>query len=93
MLSDGDVATRVMRVARAIQSGRPYLLRLQLFPDGRCGFALNRKPLWIGNSTIPLDAPYRVVLQGKSVGNKMLVGRLKVWEGVKPGVNWAAAPR
>jgi hypothetical protein len=44
-------------------------------------------------SALPTAVPYRLVLQGKSVGNRMLVGRLEVWEGVKPGVDWAAAPR
>jgi len=76
----------------AVSTGRPWVLRLQIFPDGRCGLAVNGKPLLIAGSALPLDVPYRLVLEGKSVGTRMLVGRLEVWEGVKPGVNWARAP-
>lgn len=74
-------------------TGRPYVVRIQIFPDGGCGIAINGKALWAAPSRLPLDRPYRVVLEGKSVGTRMLIGPLTVWGGVKPGVPWAEAPR
>lgn len=96
--TDGPAGMRAVNFDRWIDVGptvalRPYTIRLQLFADGRCGLALNGRPLYVTPRTLPMSAPYRLVIQGKSVGNKMLVGRLEVWEGLKPGVNWAAAPR
>lgn len=96
--ADGPAPMRAVGFDRWIDVGpmlaaKPYTIRIQLFPDGRCGLALNGRALSVTASALPTAVPYRLVLQGKSVGNRMLVGRLEVWEGVKPGVDWAAAPR
>ena len=72
---------------------RPYTLRIQVFPDGSCGFALDGRPLYLSPAAPLGSAPFRLILQGKSVGNTMLVGRLEVWEGIKPGVDWSRVPR
>ena len=34
--------------------------------------------------------PFRVIIQGQSVGTEVLVGPLAIWSGVKPGVDWGA---
>jgi DNA-binding SARP family transcriptional activator len=69
-------------------SGRWYRLRLQIFPDGRCGAALDGRPLWISRRPIAIDRPFRVVLSGNSVGTRMLFGPAEVWQGVRDGVDW-----
>ncbi len=88
-----DAAGRDLPSRRRIAHGAPYVVRIQIFADGRCGLALDGQALWIAPSRLPLNVPYRVLLQGKSVGNRMLIGHLEVWAGVKPGVDWSRAPR
>jgi len=78
------------RVDPALRLGQWHRLRLQVFPDGRCGVALDGHPLGRDESPAVLDRLYRVVLQGKSVRTKILVGRLEVWEGVRGDVDWEA---
>ncbi|MGH9260233.1 MAG: hypothetical protein ACRD08_10120 [Acidimicrobiales bacterium] len=87
------LAGRTVEVDPMVSSGKPYRVRLQVFPDGRCGFALNGAALWRGGAPLPLDVPYRVVLQGKSVGTRMLAGHVEVWEGVRADVDWDALDR
>lgn len=73
---------------RASLEGRWYRVRVQLFPDGRCGVAVDGRPVWVSGSTLPLDRPFRVVLHGNSAGTRMLFGPLEVWEGVRGDVDW-----
>lgn len=68
--------------------GRWYRMRVQLFPDGRCGVAVDGRPVWVSGSAIALDRPFHVVLQGNSDRTRMLVGPLEVWEGVRGDVDW-----
>jgi DNA-binding SARP family transcriptional activator len=70
-------------------TGRWYRLRLQIFPDGRCGAALDGRPIWISRRPIRTDRPFHVVLSGNSVGTRMLFGPVEVWQGVRSGVDWA----
>lgn len=77
-----------VRVDSVVPTGDPYKLRLQIFPDGTCGVALNGKPLARTTVSPPLEVPHRVILAGKSLETKMLVGSLEVWEGVRTDVDW-----
>jgi DNA-binding SARP family transcriptional activator len=83
-------AGRRVAVDPAVATGEPYVLRLQIFPDGTCGMALNGTPLARGDIAMLDDVRDRVVLDGASLDTKMLVGRLEVWRGVRGGVDWAA---
>jgi len=74
-------------------SGSWYAVRIQLFPDGRCGLAINGKPVWITNDALATNQRYRLLLWGNSLGNRMLVGPVKVWEGVPGDVDWSALDR
>lgn len=77
-------------VGRDLGSGRPYELRLQIFPDRTCGVALDGDPIArAAVSDTTLERPYRVVLQGKSVNTEMLVGPVRVREGIPDGVDWS----
>ena len=79
----------IVQIDSVVPTGEPYALRLQLFSDHSCGVALNGKPLARVDAVEAFDAPYRVVLTGKSVGTKLLVDDLEVWEGVRGGVDWS----
>lgn len=73
---------------RASLEGRWYRVQVQLFPDGRCGVAVDGRPVWVSGTALPLDRPFRVVLQGNSAGTRMLFGPVEVWEGVRGDVDW-----
>jgi hypothetical protein len=81
---------------RANLEGRWYRVRIQVFADGRCGVAVDGRPVWVSGSAIRLNRPFHVVLQGNSAGTRMLVGPVEVWEGVRGDVDWrlvGARPR
>jgi DNA-binding SARP family transcriptional activator len=71
-----------------MRSGSWYTVRIQLFPDGSCGVALNGRPVWRTGAADPSDKPFRVSLWGSSLGSNMLVGPLEVWEGVRGDIDW-----
>ena len=72
--------------------GVPYRVRVQLFPDGRCGVAVNGRAVWLSAAPALGAASARVALQGMSVDARMLVGRVTVFTGVKPDVDWSRVP-
>ena len=51
---------------------------------------MNGRPVLVTEAQLSLDVPYRLDIEGNSVGTKILVGPLEVWEGVKGGVDWSA---
>lgn len=73
-----------------IRSGSWYRFRVQIFPDGSCGFALDGRPIWRSPPNMDLDKTFSLAIFGQSVGTKMLAGPLEVWEGIKPGVDWSS---
>jgi hypothetical protein len=74
-------------------AGSWYDVRVQVFPDGRCALAIDGRPVSYGSDPIPTDRRYRLMVWGNSLGTRMLVGRVKVWEGVPGGVSWATLNR
>lgn len=70
-------------------SGSRYRLRLQVFPDGSCGLALNGEALGRSPPTLDLARRYRILLEGQSVGTRLLVGPLQAWRGVRNDVDWS----
>ena len=71
-------------------SGEPYTIRVQIFPDGTCGVAVDGQPLVRAELGTMEDAPDRIVLSGESLDTRVLVGPVKVWEGIRDGVAWSA---
>jgi DNA-binding SARP family transcriptional activator len=69
-------------------NGRWYTVRIQALPDGRCGFALNGRAIWLSRAHLPMDQPFRIVFTGQTVGTRLLVGPLAAWEGVRTDVDW-----
>jgi serine/threonine-protein kinase len=74
-----------------LQTGKRHILLLQLFADGRCGLALDGAGLVVSRAALRRDRAFHPVLSGNSVGTRMLVGRVKVWRGVRDGVDWSRA--
>lgn len=73
-------------------AGDWWTLRLQIFPDGRCGVAVNGKVLVVTPDPIPLHEAFWVRLGDNSAGSQLLHGPLEVWTGVRMDVDWTAVP-
>ncbi len=71
-----------------IHDGHWYTMRLQLFPDGRCGVAINGRPIAIWNTGVRPTKGYFVSIAGKSYHTRILTGPVTVWTGIRPGVDW-----
>jgi hypothetical protein len=71
-----------------IALGVPTKVRIQVLPDGRCGFALNGVALTINPINGPLDSLY-VLTQGNSVDTRVLIGKLTLRRGVPTDVDWS----
>lgn len=72
-----------------VYSGRWVRVRLQLWPDGRCGLSLDGRPLLLSDAPARLDSAMVVYLVGHSHKTNVAVGGLTVWTGVKGGVDWS----
>ncbi len=76
-------------MADLLGSGGWWTLRIQILPDGRCGVAVNGRPVWLSPESIPLDGEFRLRLGDESFGTRLLHGPLVVWSGVRTGVEWS----
>jgi hypothetical protein len=72
---------------REFKSGKLIRLRVQLLPDGRCGFAANGHPFGMTDLPVIVDSTIRVALVGKSVKTRASVGRMR------GDIDWAAFAR
>jgi hypothetical protein len=70
-----------------VGDGQPFRALVQIFPDGRCGFAVDDVPLWVSPPQY-VDATARVMLEGNSQETRVLVGPLRVSTDVAPHVDW-----
>jgi DNA-binding SARP family transcriptional activator len=73
-----------------LDDGRWYRVRLQLFPDGRCGLAVDGHPLRISRSHPPAPDSLHVVIEGHSHETMMVVGGLRVTAGVPRDIEWTS---
>lgn len=75
-------------VDSAMAQGQWFRLRIQIFPDGTCGIALNGRV--IRHDPLVRLTPGRllVALGGQTVGSPLLVGRVTVLRGVPTDVGW-----
>jgi hypothetical protein len=71
-----------------LYDGRWYHVRLQLFPAGRCGIAINGKAVIISDGPGAPRAPIVPIIQGNTVGTRMLVGHLVLRSGVPDDIDW-----
>jgi hypothetical protein len=77
-------------VDSSLGNGRWFRIRLQIFPDGRCGVALNDEPLWRPRRALKLDRPFAINLGNQSSNTKVLHGPIEVWQGVRTDIDWEA---
>ncbi len=80
-------------VVEHLDSGHPWRLRLQLFPDGRCGAAINGMPIRIVDAGATPRDPVRVVLGGNSYKTRIAVGEVRVYSGVPRDIDWSKTPQ
>ena len=86
---------RVVRGPPGLPRGDWVNVWIQYLPDGRCGVAINgtaaamvERPLAMGDSAV-------LVIGGYSHRTRILVGPVRVWTGVRAGIDWnsvAASP-
>ncbi len=81
------------RADSVLRTGSWYRLRIQLFPDGTCGVALDGIPIFRGRAVLDPQHFWNFSLYGQTVGTRMLVGPLQVWTGVRTDVDWSILDR
>ncbi|HEU4697730.1 MAG TPA: AAA family ATPase, partial [Gemmatimonadales bacterium] len=92
LLSSAGLQRRVP-ADQATPDGGWYAIRIQIFPDGTCGFAAAGRPLYHSEAAVPTTQRFRVLIQGNSVDTQILAGPVEVWEGVRGDVDWTALER
>jgi len=75
-------------VDSSLSEGHPFRIRLQLFPDGRCGLALDGRPVSISENVVPLDLPFAIRLGYAAYQGRVLHGPIEVWRRVRDDVQW-----
>ena len=76
-----------------LEDGKWHRVRLQYFPDGRCGLAVNGHAVRVtGGPPSPAKrlVPY---IQGMSVGTEIRVASVVVYEGIPSDVDWKPLTR
>jgi DNA-binding SARP family transcriptional activator len=73
-----------------IANGRTFHLRMQILPDGRCAWAIDGHPLLIRPSDGISDDAKTIALEGSSVDTRMLVGTIRVYDGVPTDIDWTS---
>lgn len=90
-LRSADAAAQISEPT--LLTGRWATILIQLLPDGRCGFAIDGKPVGIlRNPGRQIPQYLRASIVGNSAGTRIAVGPLSVWEGVRTDIDWTAAP-
>ena len=85
--SGGSVGNPI--VPRSLGTGRWFRLRLQVFPDGGCGVAIDGVPLWRSRMTVHNEGPMAARIFGSANGGAaVLHGPLEIWQGVRDDVPW-----
>ena len=70
--------------------GERYHVRVQIFPDGRCGVALNGRPIGMSPDG-GVEPTARMYIDGSTVKTRILVFGVTVRRGVPGGVDWPVA--
>jgi hypothetical protein len=79
---------RRVAVPEGSGDGRPMRVRLQLFPDGRCGVAVDGVARLIHDRQVPMEDSAVLIISAYSHRTRILVGPVDVWTGVRGGVDW-----
>jgi hypothetical protein len=84
----GTGIPRTIAVPEGMARGRWTRLRLQLFPDGRCGVAIDGAARAIVDRRARLGDSAVVLIYAYSHHTRIAVGPLEVWTGVRRDVDW-----
>jgi hypothetical protein len=76
-------------VPGAIKAGAWFHVRLQLFPDGRCGVAINGVPMTLTPYRSVPDTVVRLVLFGNSAETQALIGPTTLRTGIATDIDWS----
>ena len=88
-ISQFAAATYQMAAPLNWAKGEQVRVRLQLFPDGRCGAAVNGRVVGLGAAAIRLQARRAYVyIYGNSPGTLAVVGPVTISKGVADGIEW-----
>ena len=87
--NQASTQTGVLDVGATLRSGKWYDVRVQIFPDGTCGFAIDGKPVYRSETSVAPSDPMAIAIEGQTVGAALLVGPLQVWNGVPGDIDWA----
>jgi hypothetical protein len=90
-LIGADDQTLTLPIRESFYDGRWRTIRLQLFPDGRCGLAVDGLVAAIVPATQDLRNRGMLSLNGHSVQTTLRVGPISMWEGVRGDVDWQRA--
>lgn len=91
LLSLTSMAANQRAVAPASQdlaTGQWYRIRVQLFPDGRCGLAVNGRAVAVTSSTQGPRGAVRVRMNGASKNTAIRVGPVTLRRGVPADIDW-----
>jgi len=93
----GSDFSAVDSASPSMRAGRWTKLNLQLFPDGRCGVALDGVAIAISEAATPRRSPTsaraRVIVMGNSYRTRALVGPMTLREGVDMTIDWSRPRR
>ena len=88
----GSDSTAIDSASASMRAGRWTKLSLQLFPDGRCGLAINGTAIAIIGASAtrqsPLPARVHVIVMGSTYRTSVLVGPITLREGVDTTIDW-----
>ena len=85
----GQAPAHILRAPPSFRRGAWIAVALQVFPDGRCGVAINGAPVTVSPSRVITDSVVRVLLFGNSAGSKVLAGPLTLRSGVPADIDWS----
>ncbi len=75
-------------VSPTLANGSPWVLTLQLLPDGRCGVAVNGNAMQVSMAEVSASVSRHLIVDGQSVRTRLLVENIEVWRGVKNDIDW-----
>lgn len=89
VISAAAPTPRGLAVPPSFKRGRWFHVRMQIFPDGRCGVAVNGVPLAVTIERAIVDSSVRIMTFGNSAETKALVGPMTLRTGVGDDVDWS----
>ena len=92
ILATAGTPRRVPAPAGAAE-GRWFRLRIQIFPDGSCGYAIDGVPVLRSSAVLSPAGPFHLLFHAAGPGASMQVGAVEMWEGVRGGVEWDGLDR